>query len=269
VLGEHGARLAAGGVWVPGHLPIPRARAPGAGGGEPLLSASGVAASPLASGRRRARAAPVVSDVRLDVRAGRASCVVGPNGAGKSTLALAMAGLAAPVAGEVLAADELADGAARHPHEWRPRELVTRIGAVFQEPQHQFVAATVQQELAVGPDRIGLAPDETEARIAGLLRRLRLEHLARANPFTLSGGEQRRLSVATVLATRPRVLMLDEPTFGQDARTWVELVDLLGELLDAGSAVLAVTHDEALVAALAGTVLRLGEGAPAEREVAS
>ena len=90
-----------------------------------------------------------------------------------------------------------------------------------------------------------------------LLDRLRLAHLSRANPFTLSGGEQRRLSVATVLATKPPVLVLDEPTFGQDARTWAELVALFGELLDGGAALLAATHDEALVAALGGRTLRL------------
>ena len=76
-------------------------------------------------------------------------------------------------------------------------------------------------------------------------------HLAGANPFTLSGGEKRRLSVATALATSPDVLVLDEPTFGQDALTWTELLDLCADLRDAGTSVLAVTHDEAFAAALA------------------
>ena len=93
-----------------------------------------------------------------------------------------------------------------------------------------------------------------------LLHRLRLDHLADANPFTLSGGEKRRLSVATVLATRPRLLVLDEPTFGQDSRTWAELVRLLAELLDIGTAVLAVTHDEQFVTALADARLTLVPG---------
>ena len=91
-----------------------------------------------------------------------------------------------------------------------------------------------------------------------LLVRLRLDGLAQANPFTLSGGEKRRLSVATALATAPRLLVLDEPTFGQDARTWAELVALLADLVDReGVGVLAVTHDEDLVASLADDVLRL------------
>ncbi len=88
------------------------------------------------------------------------------------------------------------------------------------------------------------------ARVDELLERLRLTALAAANPYTLSGGEKRRLTVAAVLATAPRVLVLDEPTFGQDARTWAELVALLARLRDEGSAIVAITHDEAVVDAL-------------------
>jgi energy-coupling factor transport system ATP-binding protein len=90
-----------------------------------------------------------------------------------------------------------------------------------------------------------------------LLERLRLTKLAAANPHTLSGGEARRLSVATALATAPRLLVLDEPTFGQDRRTWIELVDLLARLRDDGHGIVAVTHDDDLVAALADRVQRL------------
>ena len=88
--------------------------------------------------------------------------------------------------------------------------------------------------------------------------RLRLDRLAWANPYTLSGGEQRRLSVATALATTPRVLVLDEPTFGQDRRTWAELVELLADRRDAGQAIVAVTHDLDFAAALADRRLVLG-----------
>jgi energy-coupling factor transport system ATP-binding protein len=93
--------------------------------------------------------------------------------------------------------------------------------------------------------------------VAGLLDRLRLTHLALANPYTLSGGEQRRLSVATALATAPSVLLLDEPTFGQDLRTWRELVDLIAELRDEGRAVVLVTHDTDLVDTVADRRLEL------------
>ena len=94
-------------------------------------------------------------------------------------------------------------------------------------------------------------------RVGELLDRLRLAHLAAANPFTLSGGEKRRLSVATALATAPSVLILDEPTFGQDARTWAELLALLGALRDAGRAICFATHDRDFARALADRTLHL------------
>jgi energy-coupling factor transport system ATP-binding protein len=166
-------------------------------------------------------------------------------------LALTVAGLVRPAGGRLVAGSALAAGAGPDPIKWRAGELVSRIGTVFQEPQHQFVAATVAAELAVGPARVRgprrPSPGQVAARTDELLERLRLTHLARANPFTLSGGEQRRLSVATVLATAPSVLVLDEPTFGQDARTWVELTALLTELLAEGAAIMVATHDQELV----------------------
>ena len=105
---------------------------------------------------------------------------------------------------------------------------------------------------------LGVARADQIAVLRDELRRLRLEDLADANPFTLSGGQKRRLSVATVLAAAPRVLILDEPTFGQDAQTWRELVDLLVAEMDRGTAVVAVTHDRDLVAALEAQDVRLG-----------
>lgn len=101
-------------------------------------------------------------------------------------------------------------------------------------------------------------PAEVMDRIVNdLLRRMRLDHLAAANPYTLSGGEQRRLTVASMLATAPRVLILDEPTFGQDSTTWASLVALLSELRDGGSAIVVVTHDLDAVRALHAREFRL------------
>jgi energy-coupling factor transport system ATP-binding protein len=250
VFAEHGAALAARGVWVPGRTPQPPAHAAAVPvPGDELLVAHDLAVTRAA--RRRAGLPPVLTGVDLTVRAGTATCLVGPNGAGKSTLALTLAGLTAPAAGDLTATATLCDGLREdRPHRWRARDLVRRIGTVFQEPEHQFVAPTVAAELTVGPRAAGVRGGELEERAGRLLERLRLGHLARANPYTLSGGEQRRLSVAGVIAARPRVLVLDEPTFGQDARTWAELVALLRELMAEGTAVVAATHDEALVAAL-------------------
>jgi energy-coupling factor transporter ATP-binding protein EcfA2 len=250
VFAAHGDRLAAEGVWVPGHPIAPRlARsAPGAG----LLAADGVGF------RHPGAAHPALSDVDLVVRAGEALAVLGPNGAGKSTLALLLGGLLQPGAGRVVASAALAgELAGAPPHRWRASALTRRIGSVFQDPEHQFVAPTVREELALGPRRIGLSPGVVASTVDRLLERLRLERLAGANPHTLSGGEQRRLSVATALATAPRLLVLDEPTFGQDRRTWIELVDLLATLRDDGHGLVAVTHDSDFVAALADRSLAL------------
>jgi energy-coupling factor transport system ATP-binding protein len=264
VLARHADELRDAGVWVPGE-PVRRARRPAAAVELPAVPSGLLDAHGLAVGRRRG--VSVADGIDAHVAAGRALAVTGPNGAGKSTLALTIAGLIAPVGGSLSATDELAAGASRSPVKWRSRELLTRIGTVFQDPEHQFLASTVRAELEVGPRALGLPAEVVAERVDRLLERLRLDHLALANPFTLSGGEKRRLSVATVLASAPRILVLDEPTFGQDARTWRELVALLAELLDEGSAVVAVTHDADFVAALADDVLRLGTSAAGQPAV--
>src|SRR5207247_8659182 len=120
-----------------------------------------------------------------------------------------------------------------------------------QEPEHQFVTTRVYDELAAGPRQARLDPTDIRSTVDELLVRLRLDRLAEANPYTLSGGEQRRLSVATALAVSPRVLILDEPTFGQARRTWLELVDLLAGLRDAGRAIVVAPHDQTFVYVLA------------------
>ncbi|MCI0690353.1 MAG: ATP-binding cassette domain-containing protein, partial [Sporichthyaceae bacterium] len=244
VFAEHGAELTRAGVWVPEHHPPPQ-RA-GSPAGATLVTGQGLGLTHAGS------TAPALSDVDLAVRAGRLIAIAGPNGAGKSTLGLILAGLLAPSTGTLSASAELAGrDAARPPHRWPAARLATRIGSVFQNPEHQFVTARVRHELAIGPRRVGRSTRATAAIVDDLLTRLRLDHLAQANPYTLSGGEQRRLSVATALATAPAVLVLDEPTFGQDLRTWTELVDLVAGLRDSGAGVVVVTHDAAFVDTLA------------------
>ncbi|SDN89555.1 energy-coupling factor transport system ATP-binding protein [Cryobacterium flavum] len=255
ILAIQGERLAQAGVWVPALPPRFPVRHP-ISNPQSLLRAEGLAVGRVPFGRR---AASVVADgITLSVDAGRATVVTGPNGAGKSTLVLTLAGLLKPAGGTLRASDSLAAGIPAEPHRWRSRQLLTRIGAVFQDPEHQFLAATVRGDLTIGPHALGLSPAEQTSRVDELMHRLRLDYLADANPFTLSGGEKRRMSVATVLATRPRLLVLDEPTFGQDSRTWQELVGLLAELLDEGTAIVAVTHDAQFVSALADEEYRLG-----------
>jgi len=281
VLAEARRDLIDAGVWVPDYVPRAPQNAIGeaAGGdtatGEVLLRAENLSitrAQPTPKQRRARRRtikrlgdtpAPVPVDlpvlrggINLTLRAGEHLSVLGPNGAGKSTLALTLAGLLTAPDGTLAATDTLRDhGAGQNGQNgqrahwdvptWTPAQMLSRIGYVFQEPEYQFIRGTVPDE------------DELAARTDDLAARLRLNHLLDANPFTLSGGEKRRLSVASALATAPRILILDEPTFGQDARTWAELVDLIRELLADGTAVISITHDEDYTAALGGKSITL------------
>ncbi len=257
VFAEHGAALAAAGVWVPGSG-RPTAHRPA------MPGAALIIADRL--GFRHADAsAPALSDVDVTVRAGEALAVAGPNGSGTSTLALLLGGLLRPSAGTLAATATLAGGDdGRPPYRWRAADLAGRIGSVFQNPEHQFVTSRVVDELALGPLRLGRT--DVRGTVDELLVRLHLDRLAEANPYTLSGGEQRRLSVATALAARPRLLVLDEPTFGQDLRTWTELVDLVAGLRDDGHGIVVVTHDEPFAVTVADRTVRLDAGRPAAEQ---
>ncbi|GAB3596038.1 Putative HMP/thiamine import ATP-binding protein YkoD [Corynebacterium faecale] len=215
--------------------------------------------------RRDPAAASVMSAENLLTRWGPArsfeipeaasTVITGANGSGKTTLALTIGGLIPPKDGQLHLSDSLRQGVSRQPHQWRSADLARRIGTVFQDPEHQFVARTVRDEIEVGPKimsgkRKGTVDPVSASRIEELLDRLRLRHLEHANPFTLSGGEKRRLSVATALVAAPKLLILDEPTFGQDPVTFRELVWMLRELTDAGTTIVSVTHDPDFIAAL-------------------
>lgn len=289
-----GDELSSMGLWVPGRDPLHGLSNPSQAvaerehpldeplrpepPGELLLHASKLAVgrhSPTTRWRRAAIAPPTLTGVEVEIRRGETLGITGANGAGKSTLLLTLAGLLPAHGGTLMATAELkGDGPgallADDPHDWRSADLVARIGMVFQEPEHQFVRGTVAEELALGAEQAKVpgtaeplyTPAEIDARVQRLLDRLGLRALAQANPFTLSGGEKRRLSVGTVLAAGPELLILDEPTFGQDAHTFRELLCLLREHVDAGGTVLAVTHDAAFLRGLQARELELSRDTP-------
>ena len=246
--------LVAQGVWLPETLGSGHPTRPS---GPLLLTADHVTL------RHSGSTAPALADLSLSVAGGTATALTGANGSGKSTAALLLGGLARPSAGHVLASPDLCAGVRENrPHRWPSRVLARRIGTVFQNPEHAFVARTVAEELAAGPRARRGTDSQVDGLVDELLDRTHLRPLAAANPFTLSGGQQRRLSVAAALATRPRLLVLDEPTFGQDPTTWLELVELLREQCDAGAGLVFATHDEPFVAALADSRIRLVAGQP-------
>ncbi|WP_426309704.1 ABC transporter ATP-binding protein [Cellulosimicrobium sp. E-16] len=289
VLGERAEALAALGVWLPTatlaalrlraagvhldpvpltpdelgtalvtvtHLPdaSPRPREPGPAAPEPVLVVDRVT---LRRGDRRGRGATVLRDVSLAVAPGELVAVVGANGAGKTTLAQLAAGVLRPRRG---AFDGRVTVAGLDPTRADPRELSRHVGFVFQNPEHQLVTSRVDDELALGLRVRGVPEDEVAARVEDVLRRFGLADLRDRHPFLLSGGQKRRLSVGTAIVCRPEVLVLDEPTYGQDRERAAELLDLLTDLHRDGTAVVVVSHDMQLVAEHATRVVALADG---------
>jgi energy-coupling factor transport system ATP-binding protein len=134
------------------------------------------------------------------------------------------------------------------PHRWSARDLVRRVGSVFQSPENQFVQPTARGEVAVGLRVTRVDRTEIATRVDDRLALMGLSELAGAHPFTLSGGQKRRLALVAATVTQPHLVVVDEPTFGQDDESWAEVVTLLDELASAGSAVLMTTHDSDLLA---------------------
>jgi energy-coupling factor transport system ATP-binding protein len=242
VFGRLGDELAAKGTWVPGRpLPDFSPRAPR--GEEPVLKTHdlGFGRDGESFGR----------GLNLDFYPGEITALMGPNGAGKTTLALTLAGLLAPTEGNVeFCGADVAALSGGDPVRWHSRELLGRIGMVMQEPEHQFVTPTVLDEVMVGPCSMGHSGEQAHGEAEELLEQLGLARFGPANPFTLSGGEKRRLSVASMLAAAPEVVVMDEPTFGQDFTTWTAMARLIARIRDEGKSVILVTHDEALVRVL-------------------
>ena len=255
VLAQQGDALRERGIWLPGDDVAAEV------GPAPEVTPASSEATPIARVADLTigynQDAPVRSGIDLTIARGVSTCIVGANGAGKSTFALTLAGLLPPLEGTVEV--ETSDGTAGDPHEWSSKQLLGRMSMVFQEPEYQFLAATVAEELAIGPRAAGMSEAEIAPLVDEHLEALGLTKLARANPMTLSGGEKRRLSVATALISAPELLILDEPTFGQDRGTWLGLVRLLRAALERGVTLVSITHDPAFVAAMGQRIVDLGQ----------
>ncbi|MDR3321507.1 MAG: energy-coupling factor ABC transporter ATP-binding protein [Synergistaceae bacterium] len=184
-------------------------------------------------------AAAALHGVSLSVGQGEWVSIVGHTGSGKSTLAQHMNALLMPQGGRV----EI-DGTEVGPSVKNLRELRRKVGLVFQYPEQQFFAETVREEIAFAPSNWGVGGDELNTCVAEAARIVGLESaLLESNPFALSGGQRRRVALASVMAVRPDYLVLDEPTAGLDARGIRELVQLLEDVRRRGVAIVQVTHD--------------------------
>jgi energy-coupling factor transporter ATP-binding protein EcfA2 len=219
--------------------------------GQLLLRATDVSLSYPAdlSGERRA-----LVSVSLEAHSGERIAIVGPNGAGKSTLLFVLAGLRRPSRGTV-GLRAIASGGEdsedlRDPSRLGPEEIASRIGLVFQDPELGFVARSARDEVAATDRAVrsrGRGGATPPADADGVLKRFGLAGLADQDPFRLSQGEQRRLSLAALVLRPPAVLLLDEPTFGLDRRGTEAVMDLLDELRRTGQAQLLATHDPRLL----------------------
>jgi cobalt/nickel transport system ATP-binding protein len=175
--------------------------------------------------------------IELSVAAGERVALVGPNGAGKTTLALHTNGLLRADSGTVRVAGVTLDDTTL-------RDIRRRVGFVFQDAEDQLFMSSVREDVAFGPANHGLRGAELDARVDAALAALEVTHLADRAPHHLSGGEQRRVAIATVLAMRPDLLVLDEPTAGLDPASRRELITTLRGL---DVAQLIVTHDLPMV----------------------
>lgn len=196
-------------------------------------------------------------DVAFGIRRGEILGIAGRTGSGKSTLIRHLNGLVSPAEGRVLLdgedlAGKRAAAAARR-----------RVGVVFQYPETQLFAATVFDDVAFGPRNLGLSPEEVEARVHEALAAVHLDSpgISETSPFSLSGGQQRRVAIAGVLACTPQILVLDEPAAGLDPISHQRLLDLVVELRQTrGLTVVSVSHDMADLARIADRVLVLDSG---------
>lgn len=190
-----------------------------------------------------------LDDVSLEVAAGERVCVLGANGSGKSTLASVVAGLLAPDEGVVeLAGERVCEGGRADLEAYRRARRA--LGLVFQNPDDQIVTSVVEDDVAFGPENLGLPREEIARRVTRELHRVALDDYARADPTRLSGGQKQRVTIAGALAMEPEVLVLDEPSSLLDVRGRSAILRVMGRLARTGATLVHVTHfmDEALEA---------------------
>jgi len=196
---------------------------------------------------------PAVSDVTLSIQEGEFIALLGQNGSGKTTLAKHLSGLLTPTQGQVFLRGQELRQVPLH-------ELAQEVSYVFQNPDHQLFADTVEGEVAFGPRNIGFGAAEVETRVREALEAVGLSALRRHDPFLLGRGERQRLAVAALLALRPRVLILDEPTTGLDYPEQRHMMELLRRLHRAGRTIIIITHVPWVAAEYAERALLMAQG---------
>jgi energy-coupling factor transport system ATP-binding protein len=232
-------------------LAVPRQRrfslAPSASGGRPILQAKNLAyAYPGPS-------VEALRGINLSIQDGEFIALLGQNGSGKTTLAKHFNGLLRPDSGTMLL-DGKSTGVYSH------REIARKVGYVFQNPDHQIFSNTVFEEVGFGLKVLGEAPSTIRQRVSEALEVVGLQGYEARVPFALTKGERQRVAVASVLAVRPRVIVLDEPTTGLDFRHCVDMMEMLRSLNRRGHTVIIITHSMDVASEYADRTVVMGEG---------
>jgi cobalt/nickel transport system ATP-binding protein len=201
---------------------------------------------------------PALDSITLSVYPGESLAILGSNGSGKSTLLHMLDGLIFPNSGiikafnEVLTEDKLETDDFRH-------FFRSRVGFVFQNPDIQLFCPKVFDEIAFGPLQLGLPTGEVIKRVDEVMDMLGISSLKDRTPNQLSGGEKKRVAIASVLSLNPQILLLDEPTSSLDLRTRHWLIGLIGELRNVGKTIITTTHDISMIEKISSRVLVLDE----------
>ena len=200
-----------------------------------------------------AGAAEAVRGVSMQVYRGEFLCVLGHNGSGKSTLAKLLNGLFTPTSGSVTVCGMNTN------EEDKQLEIRKSAGMVFQNPDNQLVATIVEEDVAFGPENLGVPQRELRQRVDEALAAVNMSEFARSSPHKLSGGQKQRAAVARAIITNPRLILADEPTGALDSKATDELLRLFREINQSGQTILMVTHS-VKAASVSGRVLFIKDG---------
>jgi len=195
----------------------------------------------------------VLRDINFSLSKGEIAAIIGPNGAGKSTLTKLLMGLLKPCKGRILLNNTDIS-------RMSPMDIGKNLGLVFQNPEHQFIKMTVEEELALSLELRGAPPEEISSKVDYYLNLFNLSNQRKMNPFSLSQGQKRRLSTASMMINGQPILILDEPTYGQDRENLQELLNLLYNINENGVSILMITHDMDLVSSSCDRYIYLENG---------
>jgi len=196
-----------------------------------------------------------LKEASLTIQEGEFLAFIGQNGSGKTTLSKNISGLLKPTTGDVWVFG-------RNTKEAPMSELATLVGYIFQNPDHQLFNQTVYDEIAYGPRNLKLPEEEVEERVTEAMRIVGLDESYREkHPFFLSKGLRQRVAIASILAMRPRVIIVDEPTTGQDFKQSIDIMDFLTMLnREHGHTIIIITHDMPIVAKYAERTVAMADG---------